>query len=174
MIQVRILHDRREGYPSSADGQEIKEQLQLEDFLRRIFEPRQVDNEMRRVERALHTHDRRQVEMICDKYNDMYLHLIRSGKAVLAQHRMSGIGAFGVDPFNDHNHRQRQMGEREQYEYERAMMMRNATPNYGLLDRPKEPKKEKSGNTLTLNEKKAKEEAEVKKKRDDDLFYLTT
>ena len=167
--RVHIIHDRREGYPVSVDNQDIKEELPLKEFLRRIFKERNVENEVYRVAKAVASHNHREIEMICDKYNDMYLHLLRSGKAVLPQHKISGIGGisgglFGVDPFDD---RQRAMSRQQDYDRERHALMAQAsfTPSWqgGILD---------GGPSQT--EMIKQKEKEIEKKRFDDLFFLTT
>ena len=171
-VRVRIHHLRSEGYPPSAEGLEIKEELSLREFLTRIMTAeRNVENELYRVSKAIAARDNNQIEMICEKYNDMYIHLIRSGRAVLAQHRMSGIGGhFGLDPF-DNKHRGQMSNRDSSREYERQAMMQQmgTSPMYrshGILD-PGPSQAEKS---LALKKSKL---AEEKKKRDDDLFYLT-
>lgn len=165
-VQVRIDHKYEEGYPLSADGQEIKEQLPLKEFLRRIFpDEKHVEIEVYRISRSMGGPDTRELDKACEIYNRMYIKLFRDRKTVLAQHTMRGIGHFGVDPYQDHQ-RQRAMAQQHDYEREqllRGMSARYPTPNFGMLDGGPSP-------TEMLKRK----EAEEKKKRDDDLFYLTT
>ena len=168
-IRVRVIHQQSEGYPLSVDGQEIKEEMQLEEFLRRIFAKREaVEIEIRRVSRALHTGDHREIESISEKYNQMYINLFTSRKAQLAQHSIGGMNMSGqfTDPFD---HRQaRQMSNYENdYRRQQAMLQTAAMmpPSYGrgILDPGP-----------SASEMLRRKEAEEEKKRTDDLFYLTT
>ena len=162
-IRVRVIHQQSEGYPLAADGQEIKEEMQLEEFLRRIFSKGEaVKIEIGRVSRALHSGNHREIESISEKYNQMYINLFTRQRAQLAQHSMRGIGMSGqfTDPFD---HRQAQY--MSDYNRQRAMMemsARSGPPTYGLLD---------PGPSAA--EMLRRKEAEEEKKRTDDLFYLT-
>ena len=165
-VRIHINHDRREGYSPSIDGREIKEELSLREFLSRIFEDRHVENEIYRVSRAVSSHDHRELEMICDKYNEMYIHVLRSGKVVLPQHKMSGIGglAGGLGQLSGYDRMERQQAERQQLMRQQAMSqdMGFRAPAFGV-DPIHDGKK--------AAERKKREE---KKKRDDDFYYLLT
>lgn len=171
-ITVRIHHKMSEGYPLSADGHEIKEEMPLQEFLRRIFtDEKHVEIELYRVSKAVHygygSHSNEELDKCCEVYNSMYIKMFRDRKTVLAQHTMRGIGShgmFGVDPYND---QRAQMAQRSASDYHRAAMMREtalfAPPSRGILDTG--PSKREM---IEIEEKK------LKKKRDDDLFFLTT
>jgi hypothetical protein len=178
-IRVRIHHSHSEGYPPSAEGLEIKEELGLREFLTRIqFTDRNVENELYRVARAMAANDHNQIEMICGKYNDMYIHQLRSGKAVLAQHKMAGISdfkmSFGMagiagfaDPF-DHKQARQMSSQTGMTDYDRQRMMqemgaRAHYPSQGFID---------PGPSQA--EMLRRKEVEEERKRTDDLFYLTT
>ena len=171
-IRVRVIHQQSEGYPLAADGQEIKEEMQLEEFLRRIFSKGEaVKIEIGRVVRALHGGGHHEIESISEKYNQMYIDLFTRQRAQLAQHSMRGIGMMGqfTDPF-DHRQSQHMSNYEQDYRRQQAMMEMSArahVPSHGLLNSgPSQAEK-----SLALKKSKL---AEEKKKRDDDLFYLTT
>jgi len=168
-IRVRIRHKMEEGYPLSADGHEINEELPLPEFLRRIFpDKKHFEIEMYRISKAMsygrHSAKNEELDQCADVYNKMYIKLFRDRKTVLAQHTMRGIGQFGVDPYMQ---RQADMAQRSASDYHREQMLREVayphSPSRGLLDTG--PSKRE---LIEIEEKK------LKKKRDDDLFFLTT
>jgi len=177
-IRVQIHHRMEEGYPLSADGHEIKEQLPLQEFLRRIFpDEKYVEIEIYRVSKAMSSmygsRESRELEQCCEVYNKMYIKLFRDRKTVLAQHTLSGINGVppqyfgGIDPYQQ---RQRAMAHQSDYERERQMLMQQmgTRPHQGFV---MEDPSIKEMHKKALKDDSAKRE---KKKRDDDLYYLTT
>ena len=171
-IRVQVVHYHREGYMPSADGGEIREEMPLREFLERIFrdDPRSVENELYRVSKCTaggHYYNNDEISRIMHKYDAMYSELIRKGKLVLAQHKISqqmmGIGG-SIDPYNG---RQAAMAQKSAMDYHQEHMLREIayphSPSRGIFDTG--PSKRE---LIEIEEKK------LKKKRDDDLFFLTT
>ncbi len=161
-IRVRIIHRQDEGYPLSANGQEIKEELPLVEFLMRIFkDERHVDHEIYRVRKTMSMHDNRESSHLAEKYNQMYVRLFTSQQAVLAQHQMKSrhMSNFERDRYQ------------EQWYQRSAMQQTQSTPIYGgLAGLP-------SGAVLqgpSQSEMLEREKNKAEKKRTDDLFFLTT
>lgn len=104
-VQVHVHHERREGYPPSRDGQDIQERLSLREFITRIFkDDHSVERELYRTHKCLsgtiHGHSK-ELEVLSDSYNTMYIELFRSGKTVLPQHTMSHQMVTGIDPYQN-------------------------------------------------------------------------
>jgi len=166
--RVQITHDLREGYSPAFDGGTIREEMPLREFLGRIFrEGREVENELYRVSKCLsggYQYNNNELERVCDSYNVMYSRLIRQGKIVLAQHKMSRNMIGGIDPYNG---QQAAMAQKSAMDYHQEHMLRQtaylAPPSRGILD-----------NGPTQKELLEQKEKEIAKKRHDDLFYLTT
>lgn len=172
-VRVRITHDIKEGYLPSADGGEIREELSLREFLERIFkEGHEVESELYRLSKCLsggYQYNNNEIERVTHKYNVMYAELFRRGKMVLAQHKMSHNMIGGIDPYQQQQQRQQMsnMAQRSALDYHQQHMLREAAcfvpPSRGILDV-----------SLTQTEMLRKKEAEIEKKRTDDLFFLTT
>ena len=102
--RVRIVHKPEEGYPRSYDGEVIKEELPIEDFLRRIFKnEKEFENELYRVSKAMHSMHSSEIDHICHMYNQIYMKLLRDGKMRLPQHSITAAlgGRYigGIDPY---------------------------------------------------------------------------
>lgn len=107
-VQVRIVHRLEDGYRLSYDGETIKEQLPLPDFIQRLAEIQYkntamnrpisdyVDRSVREVLSALHQGGSR-LSAIAENLDKMYADYIKSGKAVLMEHTHS-INVRRVDP----------------------------------------------------------------------------
>ena len=147
-IRVQITHVLSEGYLPSADGQTIKEEMPLREFLERIFETgRDLENELYRVSKCLaggHYYNNDEISRISHKYDAMYSEKIRKGKLILAQHKMSqnmmmrGIGGLtGVDPY-DGQQRAQLMAQKSAMDYHREHQLREIgmvhAPSRGILD----------------------------------------
>jgi hypothetical protein len=157
----------------------IREEVPLMEFLGRIFkEGREVENELYRVSKCMaggYDYNNNEVSRIADTYDAMYSNLIRRGKIVLAQHKMRHDMIGGRDPYDLER---RQLMANQSDDYRRQQMMQQmsfqAQPGFsGILDGGKS-----QSQMLREKEKEVaiKEEAErvnKKKKRDDDLYYLT-
>ena len=172
--RVQITHDLREGYSPAFDGGTIREEMPLREFLGRIFrEGREVENELYRVSKCLsggYQYNNNELERVCDSYNVMYSRLIRQGKIVLAQHKMSHNMIGGIDPYQD----RQQLMANQSDDYRRQAMMAQmaARPNPGqFLGVMQEDPSIREMHKEALEKDKIKQE---KKKRDDDLYYLTT
>jgi hypothetical protein len=175
-VRVHIRHELKEGYIPSANGDMIREEIPLREFLGRIFkEGREVENELYRISKCMaggYGYNDNELDRVTNTYDVMYSNLIRRGKIVLAQHKIrtdSMIG--GRDPY-DLERRQLMANQSDDYRRQ-AMMQQMSTPPlhyqpHGLLGL--------GGNTQI--EQAIKDEAErsekEKKKRTDDLFFLTT
>lgn len=172
-VRVQIIHDIKEGYLPSADGGEIREEMPLREFLGRIFkEEREVESELYRASKCLsggYQYNDNEIERVAHRYNVMYSELFRKGKMVLAQHKMRQNMIGGIDPYQQQQQRQQMsnMAQRSALDYHQQHMLREAAyflpPSRGILDV-----------SLTQTEMLRKKEAEIEKKRTDDLFFLTT
>ena len=183
-IQVHVIHVLSEGYPPSADGDVIKEQLPLREFLTRIFKDQHnLEQEMYRVSKCLaggYQYNNNEAERICDTYNAMYAKLFQQGKLALPQHKMSQrmLGSIGGrDPYQDEKLRRQAMTGMQQMDsdhYKRQAMMQQmaARPNPGqFLGVMQEDPSIKQMHKEALEKDQIKQK---KKKRDDDLYYLLT
>jgi len=99
-VQVGILHRTEDGYKLSADGQTIKEQLPLRDFVMRTmgrqpYTDRDLDSRMYDIIRSTDLtspefSDSRATRL-AEMYDHRYSRMIRDGEIVLAEHKMGMI-----------------------------------------------------------------------------------
>lgn len=187
-IKVQVTHYHREGYLPSADGGEIREEMPLREFLERIFrdDPRSIENELYRISKCVaggFQYNKDELSRVLHKYDQMYSELIRRGKLVLAQHkitqRMTG-GLGGIDPYQNGQFDQRvlmaqrkdDMAEKSAMDYYRQDMLREAAyyPTGGITKTGPTDRETANAQATLIK----REEEKEKKKRDDDLFFLTT
>jgi hypothetical protein len=173
-VRVHIRHELKEGYLPSADGDMIREELPLREFLGRIFkEGREVENELYRVSKCMsggYQYNNNELDRITHTYNAMYAELFRKGKMVLAQHKMRHDMIGGRDPYQDRQHLM--ANQSDDYRRQAMMQQMSARPNPGqFLGVMQEDPSIKQMHKEALEKDKIKQE---KKKRDDDLYYLTT
>ena len=183
-VRVQIRHELKEGYIPSADGGMIREEMPLREFIERIFkDSHHVEQEMYRVSKCMaggYQYNNNELDRICDTYDRMYSELIRKGKLVLAQHKMRQSMLGGRDPYDSRRHdleRQQLMSNQTDDQRRRemaAMMQQHASfqPTPGqFLGVMQEDPSIKQMHKEALEKDKIKQK---KKKRDDDLYYLTT
>jgi hypothetical protein len=179
-VRVQIRHELREGYIPSANGDMIREEMPLREFLERIFkEGREVENELYRVSKCMsggYQYNDNELDRITDTYDAMYSNLIRRGKIVLAQHKIRQDMIGGIDPYQEQRRREAMSGaqqmDSEHYRRQAMMQQMAARPNPGqFLGVMQEDPSIKQMHKEALEKDKIKQE---KKKRDDDLYYLTT
>ena len=179
-VKVQIRHELKEGYIPSADGDMIREEMPLREFLGRIFkEGREVENELYRVNKCMaggYQYNNNELDRICDTYDRMYSDLIRKGKLVLAQHKMSHNMIGGIDPYQEQRRREAMTGmqqmDNDHYRRQAMMQQMSARPNPGqFLGVMQEDPSIKQMHKKALLQDQIKQE---KKKRDDDLYYLLT
>jgi hypothetical protein len=179
-VRVHIRHELREGYLPSANGDMIREEMPLREFLGRIFkEGREVENELYRVSKCMsggYSYNDNELDRIIDTYNTMYAELIRRGKLVLPAHKIRQNMLGGVDPYNELQRRQAMSGaqqmDSEHYRRQAMMQQMSARPNPGqFLGVMQEDPSIKKMHKEALEKDQIKQE---KKKRDDDLYYLLT
>jgi hypothetical protein len=173
-VRVQIRHELKEGYSPGFDGGMIREEVPLMEFLGRIFkEGREVENELYRVSKCMaggYDYNNNEVSRIADTYDAMYSNLIRKGKIVLAQHKMRHDMIGGRDPYQDRQHLM--ANQSDDYRRQAMMQQMSARPNPGqFLGVMQEDPSIKQMHKEALEKDKIKQE---KKKRDDDLYYLTT
>ena len=179
-VKVQIRHELKEGYLPSFDGGMIREEMPLREFLGRIFKDgREVENELYRVSKCMsagYGYNNNELERICDTYDRMYSELIRKGKLVLAQHKHSHNMLGGIDPYQEQRRREAMTGmqqmDSEHYRRQAMMAQMAARPNPGqFLGVMQEDPSIREMHKEALEKDKIKQE---KKKRDDDLYYLTS
>jgi len=99
-VQVGILHDPNDGYKLSFDGERIKEQLALNEFIIRLIEGETLGQNkpmdgallhrnIRTVIDALNDGRREKVEDVARWLDHRYSNLIRNGKIMLMEHTHS-------------------------------------------------------------------------------------
>jgi len=178
-VRVHIRHELREGYLPSADGDMIREELPLREFLGRIFEEgREVENELYRISKCMaggYQYNDNEIDRIAEIYDAMYSKLIRRGKLVLAQHKIRHQMISGIDPYQDDKLRRQAMSQQtdsDHYRRQAMMAQMAARPNPGqFLGVMQEDPSIKQMHKKALEQDQIKQE---KKKRDDDLYYLLT
>lgn len=174
-VRVRVYHRTEDGYKLAGNGEEIKEDLPIREFLERIFRVN-GQNSQHDVERALYEIHKTlsavhmsAIEHIARTYDGVYSKLIRTGKLVLPEHTMAThdydkYRGF-VDPFDNGQ-------QRYQQEYQRAMMMQNIAARPGQFPAVIQP-------DPAVEEAKRKEflranEEEKTRKESEDIYYLLT
>ena len=77
---VDILHRISEGYYPMRDGREIREHLNLNEFLRRLFSDRdQAERAKLHIEEVLRSGSQENIKRMCNHFNDEYINRIRNG-----------------------------------------------------------------------------------------------
>jgi len=173
-IQVRIWHKHCEGYPLAATGEEIQEKLPLKEFLRRIFkDERQAENEHYRVAKYIDGRMEDRIRELANTYDKMYCSLFNSGRLVLPLHKRGYGDAYQTHHMADYN--------RQEYERARqmAMMQQQSSGQFQARADYSGAISERSMSQMFRNEEKIVQEKKdlidaEKKKRTDDLFFLTT
>jgi hypothetical protein len=92
-VQVGILHGPNEGYKLSFDGEIIREQLPLNEFIVRLIEGETIDKngpeihrDIQTVINALNRGKKEEIEAVARWLDHRYSNLIRNGKIILMQH----------------------------------------------------------------------------------------
>jgi hypothetical protein len=172
-VRVHIRHELKEGYLPSANGDMIREEIPLREFLERIFkEGREVENELYRVSKCMaggYGYNDNELDRVTNTYDVMYSNLIRRGKLILPQHKIRQNMLGGIDPYNDRQHLMANQSD----DYRRQAMMQQmvARPPHHYGGILQEDPSIKQMHKEALEKDQIKQE---KKKRDDDLYYLLT
>jgi hypothetical protein len=100
-ITVGIMHYPHDGYKLGYDGQVIKEELGLREFVKRLAVDRdghrgynpppheKIDHDVRRILSILSTRNDVEIQHIADTLDKHYSNMIMRGKLVLAEHTVS-------------------------------------------------------------------------------------
>lgn len=174
-IRVRIRHRVEDGYKLASNGEEIKEDLSLGEFLDRVFWGMDYESRNKKVEEAAYELASKfsrlhmsAIESLADVYDRAYSKLFRLGKLVLPQHTTQMSFEDRYRGFGDPVDYQRRS------DYQRAMMQTSAyfTPTSSKIgsvvqEDPAVKKIKEEGLKRASEEKR-------KKKEDEDVYYLLT
>lgn len=162
-ISVHIDASMKDGYPPHPEhGTEWKERMMLRDFLSQVFiRIREIDIEERRIKEAFRVRNTEMLQQASKVYERLYIKVVKDRLKMSQQDRYRGFS----DPY------QRDRDERERMAYQRAMMQAQATyPGQFLGITQEDPSIQKMHKEALEREQIERE----KKKRHDDLFFLTT